>query len=132
MRSTNPRPASYGERLATTLASLIVNRYATTVYREMRSLGPHWTKIRRCIEHMHENVAQPLSLDQLARVAGMSKFHFAKSFRDVMGIAPHQYLVKLRVETARTLLRDHTISVSDVGWRVGYADIGQFTSQFRK
>jgi AraC family transcriptional regulator len=132
MRSTNPKPVSYGERLAVTLASHIFATYAKPVYREMRSLGPHWIKLRRCIDHMHENMDQPLSWDQLARVAGMSKFHFAKAFRDAMGIAPHQYLVKLRVETARALLRDDTISVSDVGGRVGYADLGQFTSQFRK
>jgi AraC family transcriptional regulator len=87
MRSTNPKPTSYGERLATTLASHIVATYAKPVYREMRSLGPHWTKLRRCIEHMHENVAQQLSLDQLAMVAGMSKFHFVKSVREAMGIA---------------------------------------------
>jgi AraC family transcriptional regulator len=132
MRSNNPKPAFYAERLASTLASHIFVRYSAPVYREMRSLGVHWTKLRRCIEHIHANIDKPLSLDQLAVVAGMSKFHFAKSFRDAMGLAPHQYLVKLRVEKARALLSDDTISLSEIAWRVGYEDIGQFASQFRK
>jgi AraC family transcriptional regulator len=132
MRSSNPKPESYGEQLAATLALHIFANYSSPVYREMRSFGPHWTKLRRCIEHMHENMDQRLSLDQLASVAGMSKFHFAKSFRDAMGIAPHQYLVKLRVEKARALLSDETISLPEIAARVGYADTGQFASQFRK
>jgi AraC family transcriptional regulator len=62
----------------------------------------------------------------------MSKFHFAKSFREAMGIAPHQYLVKLRIEKARKLLTDPALSLSEVAKRVGYSDIGQFSAQFRK
>src|SRR5262249_21928751 len=62
MRSTNPKPTSYVERLAVTLASHVFVRYSAPVYREMRSLGSNWTKLRRCIEHMHANIDKPLSL----------------------------------------------------------------------
>jgi AraC family transcriptional regulator len=132
MRSSNPKPASYAEGLATTLASHIFATYSSPVYQQMRSVGPHWTKLRRCIAHMHANFEQVLSLDRLAMVAGMSKFHFAKSFRDSMGMAPHQYLVKLRVEKARALLGDEALSLPQVAHRVGYADVGQFAAQFRR
>ena len=131
-RSTNPRPASYAERLASTLASHIFVRYSAPVYREMRSLGVHWTKLRRCIEHIHANIDKPLSLDDLAMIAGMSKFHFAKSFRQAMGIPPHQYLVQARMEKARALLSDEMLSIPQIASRVGYADPGQFSAQFRK
>src|SRR5215813_7200355 len=72
MRSTNPKPASYVERLAVTLASHIFVTYSAPVYREMRSLGANWTKLRRCIAHMHANIDKALSLDHLAMVARMS------------------------------------------------------------
>jgi AraC family transcriptional regulator len=65
-------------------------------------------------------------------LANMSKYHFAKSFRQAMGIAPHQYLVKLRVEKARKLLAQNTMSVEEVARSVGYADKGHFAAQFRK
>jgi AraC family transcriptional regulator len=81
---------------------------------------------------MHANIDKTPSLEHLAMVAGMSKFHFAKSFHQTMGIAPHQYLVKLRIEKARALLRDDTVSVPEVASRVGYEDTGQFVYQFRK
>jgi AraC family transcriptional regulator len=132
MRSNNPKPAFYAERLASTLASHIFVRYSGHVYREMRSLGAHWTQLRRCIEHIHANIDKPLPLDRLAMMASMSKFHFAKSFRHAMGIPPHQYLVRLRMEKARALLSDEMMSLPEIALRVGYSDTGQFSFQFRK
>jgi AraC family transcriptional regulator len=132
MRSNNPRPSFYAERLASTLASHIIVTYSGHVYREMHSLGAHGTKLRRCIEHIHRNIDQPLPLAHLAIMAGMSKFHFAKSFRQALGIPPHQYLVQARMETARRLLGDEVMSLAEIASRVGYSDTGQFCSQFRK
>jgi len=132
MRSTNPKPLSYGETLAAALASHVFSNYAKPVYREMRSLGRNWTQLQRSIEHIHDNIDKHPSLDELASVASMSKFHFAKSFREAMGIAPHQYLVRLRIEKARKLLADPALSLAEVARRVGYSDIGQFGAQFRK
>ena len=132
MRCSNPRPAFYAERLASTLASHIFVTYSGHLCREMRSLGAHRTQLRRCIEHMHANIDQPLPLDRLAMMAGMSKFHFAKAFRQALGISPHQYLVQARMETARRLLGDEVMSLAQIASRVGYSDTGQFCSQFRK
>jgi AraC family transcriptional regulator len=132
MRSNNPKPAFYAQRLASTLASHIFVRYSAPVYREMRSLGVHWTKLRRSIEHIHANIDKPLWLDDLAMIAGMSKYHFAKSFRQAMGIPPHQYLVQARIEKARGLLGDEMMSLPQIASRVGYADTGQFSAQFRR
>ena len=132
MRSNNPKPSFYAERLASTLASHIFVTYAGPGYREIRSRGANWTKLRRSIQHMHANIDQPMALDHLAMLAGMSKFHFAKSFRQAMGIPPHQYLVRARMQKARQLLRDETMSVPLIASHVGYADTGQFTAQFLK
>ena len=132
MRSKNPKPAFYAQQLASTLASHIFVRYSAPVYREMRSLGVHWTKLRRSIEHIHANIDKPLWLDDLAMIAGMSKYHFAKSFRQAMGIPPHQYLVQARIEKARGLLGDEMMSLPQIASRVGYADTGQFSAQFRR
>ncbi len=132
MRSAHPKPPSYGESLGAALAAHIFSRYAQPVYREMRSLGSNWAQLRRSIEYMHTNASDHILLDELAAVANMSKFHFAKSFREAMGIAPHQYLVNVRVEKARTLLADRAMSLQEVAERVGYSDTGQFSAQFTK
>src|SRR4029077_8581284 len=132
MRCNNPKPAFYVERLASTLAAHVFVNYSTPVYRQMRRLGAHWTKLRRSIEHIHANIDGPLPLDRLAMIAGMSKFHFAKSFHQAMGMPPHQYVVQARMDKARTLLGDEMMSVAQAASRVGYVDPGQFASQFRK
>ena len=132
MRCNNPKPAFYVERLASTLAAHVFVNYSTPVYRQMRRLGAHWTKLRRSIEHIHANIDGPLPLDRLAMIAGMSKFHFARSFHQTMGTPPHQYVVQARMDKARTLLGDEMMSVAQAASRVGYVDPGQFASQFRK
>ena len=88
MRSSNPRPAFYAERLASTLVSHIFVRYSGYVYREMRSLGTHWTQLRRSIEHMLANIDKPLLLDHLAMMAGMSKFPIGCVSRTPFAINP--------------------------------------------
>jgi AraC family transcriptional regulator len=132
MRSGNPKPRSYAESLASAMASHIFSVYARPVYREMRSLGSNWAQLKRSIEYLHDHAEKNVGLDELASIANMSKFHFAKTFRHAMGIAPHQYLVKLRIEKARKLLTDPGIPLHEVAGRVGYADKGQFNAQFLK
>jgi AraC family transcriptional regulator len=132
MQSNNPRPSFYAERLASTLASHIAVTYAGAVDREMRGRGAHSMKLRRSIEHMHANIDQSLSLDHLAMTAGMSKFHFAKSFREAMGMPPHQYLVQARMQRAMALLKDELLSLPQIASRVGYLDTRQFSAQFHK
>jgi AraC family transcriptional regulator len=132
MRSNNPKPAFYVEQLASTLASHIFVNYSASVYRELRSFSAHWTKLRRSIEHIHANIDRQLPLNDLALIAGMSKFHFAKSFHQAMGIPPHQYVVQTRMQKAKGLLGDETLSLSQIASRVGYADTGQFSAQFLK
>jgi AraC family transcriptional regulator len=132
MQSNNPKPSFYAERLASTLAWHIALTYSGPSYRQLRGRGPHWAKLRRSIEHIHANIDQPLPLDELAMMAGMSKFHFAKSFSHAMGVPPHQYLVQTRVQKAKGLLSNETLSLSEIASRVGYADTGQFSAQFLK
>src|SRR5262245_10060753 len=132
MRSTNPKPAFYAEQIASKLASHIFLTYSGPGYREWRSLGAHWTTLRRSVEYIHANIDKPLPLEHLAMTAGMSKFHFAKSFRHAMGIPPHQYLVQARMQKAKRLLSDETLSVPQIASRVGYSDTGQFSAQFLK
>jgi AraC family transcriptional regulator len=128
----HPNPRIYAESLVAALAAHIFAKYAKSMVGDMRTLGTNWPQLRRSLEHINENLNKDLHLSELAAVAGMSKYHFAKSFREAIGIPPHQYLVKARVEKARTLLADDAMSMEEVALRVGYADKGQFAEQFLK
>jgi AraC-like DNA-binding protein len=73
---------------------------------------------------------EPLTVADLARVAGLSRAHFSREFRRVFGEAPHQYLLTRRLERAAALLRNTDRSVTDICFAVGLSSVGSFTSSF--
>jgi AraC family transcriptional regulator len=78
------------------------------------------------------NLGEAISLEDLARVAGISRFHFARQFRACTGESPMGYLLRTRVERAKTLLRDSRTRIVDVSAELGFADQSHFTRTFRR
>lgn len=76
--------------------------------------------------------AEPLTVADLARVAGLSPAHFSREFRRTFGEAPHQYLLTRRMERAAALLRNTDRSVTDICFDVGLTSLGSFTTTFRR
>jgi len=74
----------------------------------------------------------PLTVDDLARAAGLSRAHFSHEFRRAFGETPHAYLLTRRLERAAALLRNTDRSVADVCVAVGLASIGSFTTSFTR
>jgi transcriptional regulator GlxA family with amidase domain len=68
---------------------------------------------------------------RLARVSGVSEAHFARSFRDAFGVPPHRYLLTLRIERAKALLRDTQLAIAEIGFQTGWKSIGTFGRTFR-
>ena len=83
------------------------------------------------IEHIERNLAGDLSLAALARLAGVSPFHFHRLFRAAVGEAPKQYVRRLRLERAATRLKLTHRSVTDIAFAVGYDTHEGFTRAFR-
>jgi AraC family transcriptional regulator len=88
-----------------------------------------FARVRDYIEH---NLGEAISLEDLARVAGISRFHFARQFRARTGESPMGYLVRTRVERAKALLRDSQARVADISAELGFADQSHFTRTFRR
>jgi AraC-like DNA-binding protein len=74
--------------------------------------------------------AEPLSVVDLARVAGLSRAHFSREFKRAFGEAPHQYLLTRRLERAAALLRNTDRSVTEICFAVGLTSVGSFTTSF--
>jgi transcriptional regulator GlxA family with amidase domain len=68
---------------------------------------------------------------RLASVSGVSKAHFARSFRDAFGVPPHRYLLTRRIERARALLRDTELPITDIAFQTGWNSLGTFGRIFR-
>ena len=75
---------------------------------------------------------QPVDLDGAAKQAGLSPFHFLRLFTKVVGVTPHQYLVRSRLRHAARLLADDARSITDVALDVGFADLSNFVRTFHR
>jgi len=82
-----------------------------------------------CIE---TRSAEALTLDEVARIAGLSPFHLLRVFRQSIGVTPHQYLIRMRLMHALSLLRDTRRPVTDVAYDTGWADLSNFNKAFRR
>jgi AraC family transcriptional regulator len=123
----------YAESLANVLAVHLLRYYANATSRPVTFTGGLTAnKLRQVTEFIGENYSQDLKLAEMARVAGMSSFHFAREFKRTTGTTPHQYLIKLRVERAKTLLAKNDLPLVEVGLRSGFSHQSHFTRLFRR
>jgi AraC-like DNA-binding protein len=91
--------------------------------------GADLGRVQAFIDRHH---AKPLTVEQLARRAGQSPFHFICAFRAAYGEAPHQYLLAKRIERARELPITTPRPVTEICDHVGFQSPGSFGSLFRK
>jgi AraC family transcriptional regulator len=129
----SPAGRLYGECLANALAVYLLNRYTVRPYTPITYKGglPGY-RLRRVLDYIGDNLADDLSLAQLAAVAGMSPHYFAELFRRSMGHAPHRYVLLERIERAKQGLRDTGRSIIEVGLEVGFQNPTHFARMFRK
>jgi transcriptional regulator GlxA family with amidase domain len=90
-------------------------------------LLPH---LRRAKDHIDRSYAGNVDLDGLAVVAGVSKYHFARSFEAAYGETPIRYLTQRRIERAQDLLRSANLTVTEICMAVGFTSLGSFSSRF--
>ena len=92
----------------------------------------HDFAIASVIATMRRDPTRTLTLHQQAEIAGFSPFHFARLFRDVIGIPPGEFLTALRFERSKQLLLTTDASVTDICFEIGYESLGTFSSRFRQ
>jgi len=88
--------------------------------------------LKRVIEYIHANLDQNLTLAELSFIANMSPYHFARTFKQATGMAPHQYVLHTRIERAKSLLLQGKLSIAEVAMRVGFFDQSHFTRYFKR
>ena len=90
---------------------------------------------RRAVETalwIDANSNRPITLDDAAEQAGISAYHFLRLFADVLGVTPHQYLVRSRLRHAARRLADDDSPVTDIAYDVGFADLSNFVRTFHR
>jgi len=125
--------ALLGESMAVALASAILKTHSE----HDRPAGvfkgglPQY-KLRNALKYIDENLGGNISLVDMAETVQMSACHFARSFKETMGVSPHQYLLKRRVEHAVNALKQDDCDLSSLAADLGFSSQGHFTTVFRK
>ncbi len=104
------------------------------VFDEATNLVPSTTppNILRAACRILNDYSEKLSLDELAKEAGMSKYHFCRSFNKHFGRSPMKFVTYIRIQRSLELLRRKNMSVSMIADEVGYSDPGNFIRHFKK
>lgn len=110
---------------------LITGPHGPTV-RQIGVADSDLTHVSRAIGWIRDNSAEPMRVEDLARLAGMSVSAFHRQFRSVTAMSPLQFQKRIRLQTARTMLSAHPGDVAGIGHSVGYDSPSQFNREYRR
>jgi AraC family transcriptional regulator len=125
----NPSGRIYAETLGSALAAQLIRRHGIEPSRLRGGLSK--VALQTVAEYIEANLAAPLPLQDLASLAGMSGYQFARRFKRSTGLPPHQYVLRRRIERARDMLRLKGTTVLEVALSCGFSNQSHFTSAFR-
>ncbi len=123
----------YIDSLTTALSIHLIRQYATQLPKQrefLTGLTPH--QLRTVLEYIQANLDQNLSLESIAQVAGMSRYHFIRRFKQTMHESPYQYLIGQRIEQAKQLLKVSPLSIADTAIACGFANQSHLTKHFKQ
>jgi AraC-like DNA-binding protein len=92
---------------------------------------PKW-RLARVVQYIGDHIEESIRLADLAKAAGLTRMHFAAQFRATVGVGPHEYLLRRRIERAQMLLQDPKQRLVDVALSVGFQAQPHFTTVFRR
>ena len=86
----------------------------------------------KAVACINQRIGAEPSVAELARMTGLSEYHFIRVFREIMGATPRQYIIANRMNHAKDLLKTTGLPVGEIGSMVGYASESMFTAAFRR
>ena len=89
-------------------------------------------RTHRICEYINFNLDQNISLEALAEMAGLSTHHFARAFKQTVGMPPHGYVLQRRIEHAQQMLRNTDLPMSEIALSAGFSDQSHLARHFRR
>jgi AraC family transcriptional regulator len=130
--NSGPSSGEYAEALGLVLIHELLRLERTTsVARPLRGGLPVWQQ-KRVMEFIEEHLGEEIPLAALAELVELSLFHFARAFKQSFGVPPHHYHLSRRMDRARSLLKKPTLSVTQIGNRIGFRETSSFSRTFRR
>jgi AraC-like DNA-binding protein len=120
------------EELALRLAGAVAAKLAAGARPAPRPSRRDEHRISDTLRRIEAEAEEPLALADLARAAGMSPYHFLRTFRQVAGVTPHQYVLRTRLNRAAVRLRTSGEPISAIAFDAGFGDLSTFNRRFRR
>ena len=122
----------YLESLKQVLVIHLLRHYSVfePIFRQNKGLAPY--KLRQTIDYIQAYLDRDLSLEVMAKQIGVSRSYFADQFKQAMGVAPHQYVIQQRIEKAKRLLKERTLSIAEIALECGFASQSHLNKAFGK
>jgi AraC family transcriptional regulator len=132
--SSSDEPGSSGallwEAITQSILTHLVGRYARHRPPAPGSLGS--AALSRTLRYINDNLDGNVSIEAMADIAGLSPFHFSRSFARATGHSPHRYVMLARVERAAALLRGSSLSLAEIAFQTGFADQSHMARHVRQ
>lgn len=110
----------------------LCERYGGILKEEDRRHDKNFDNIRQAIIYIRDNIREKISVDILAQMSGMSKYHFIREFKRITHYTPVMYINIVRIEMARRLLAEKKYSIGEISERCGFDNLSYFTKTFKK
>jgi AraC-like DNA-binding protein len=125
-------PRSYADALAVVFTSELLRACATKPFLPPRIANIGKSRFKPVLDHIEETLESDTTLSDLAALSGLSVSHFSHAFNAAYGIAPHRYILRRRIDKAKTLLGASDSTVAAISSRVGFSSQSRFTQLFSR
>ncbi|MGO9452702.1 MAG: helix-turn-helix domain-containing protein [Candidatus Binataceae bacterium] len=119
------------EEIALEMAAAVMQVASDTCRNGPSAAACDRARVARVLRQMESSFAEPRTLASLARIAGLSRYHFLRTFKCVTGITPHQWLLRARLRDAARRLAKRADSVTEIALDTGFEDLSNFIRSFR-
>lgn len=123
-----PSNVNTSMQMTSILSELIINRFTPINNKKYQE---HRDEIEKVISYIHSNYSEKITLDDLTKIAYMSKYYFLRIFKRQTGVSPYEYLLNYRISKAKELLKNTKFSISEICFAVGFQDYNNFIREFK-
>lgn len=123
----------YLESLTNLLIIHLIRNYSAVTSNGSQVLGrlPN-SRMQEVIDYIRDRLSEKITVADLADVVNLSSYHFSRVFQQEIGLTPHQYIIRYRVEEAKRLLSAKKLEIAEVAQQVGFADQSHLTRHFKQ
>jgi AraC family transcriptional regulator len=133
LEAGSPAGRLYGESFGTALAVHLLKNFSTSkLGLSEYSCGLPQRKLKQVLEYIEAHLAEDISLEHLASLSGISSCYFSRLFKQSMQIAPHQYVIRQRVELAKQLIQQSDLCIADISLLCGFSHQSHLSRHFKR